>query len=68
MVREMRATEEAEAAARDLREQMDAWMREFERRHGRKPDFKEFLRYSPGPDLSLLDLERDRSLPRDIEL
>lgn len=68
MVREMRATEEAESAARDMHEQIDAWMHEFEQRHGRKPDFKEFLLYSPGPDLSLLDLERNRGLSRDIEL
>lgn len=31
-----------------------------------QPDFKEFL--LSGPDFSLLDLERPRDLPRDIDL
>lgn len=31
-----------------------------------KPDFKEFL--MNGPDLSVLDLERPKEMPRDIEL
>jgi prevent-host-death family protein len=33
---------------------------------GSKPDFKTFL--LSGPDLSALDLQRTRDLPRDIEL
>ena len=40
--------------------------REFRRLSGSTPDFKEFL--LSGPDLSLLDLERARDLPRDVEL
>ena len=39
---------------------------EFRRLIGSKPDFKEFL--LSGPDLSVLDLERPKELPRDIEL
>jgi prevent-host-death family protein len=39
---------------------------EFRRLTGDKPDFKEFL--MSAPDLSLLDLERQKELPRDIEL
>ncbi|MBC7953281.1 MAG: type II toxin-antitoxin system Phd/YefM family antitoxin [Rhodospirillaceae bacterium] len=40
---------------------------EYERLKGRKPSLVEFLRASPlvGADL---DIERDRSLPRDVEL
>lgn len=38
---------------------------EFRRLTGDKPDFKEFL--MSAPDLSLLDLERPREMPRDIE-
>jgi len=39
---------------------------EFRRLTGDKPDFKEFL--MSAPDLSVLDLERQKELPRDIEL
>jgi prevent-host-death family protein len=39
---------------------------EFRRMSGQKPDFKEFL--MSGPDLSVLDLERPREMPRDVEL
>jgi prevent-host-death family protein len=39
---------------------------EFRRLTGDKPDFKEFL--MSAPDLSVLDLERPREMPRDIEL
>jgi prevent-host-death family protein len=39
---------------------------EFRRIGEKKPDFKEFL--LSGPDLSVLDLERPKELPRDIEL
>ena len=39
---------------------------EFRRMGNEKPDFKEFL--LSGPDLSVLDLERPRELPRDVEL
>jgi prevent-host-death family protein len=39
---------------------------EFRRLTGNKPDFKDFL--LSGPDLSALDLERVRDLPRDVEL
>jgi prevent-host-death family protein len=39
---------------------------EFHRISRPRPDFKEFL--LSGPDLSLLDLERRRELPRDVEL
>ena len=39
---------------------------EFRRMSGEKPDFKEFL--LSGPDLSLLDLERPKEMPRDVEL
>ena len=35
-------------------------------RDGGKMDFKEFL--MSAPDLSVLDLERPRELPRDVEL
>lgn len=38
---------------------------EFRRLSGTRPDLKEFL--LAGPDLSVLELERDRSLPRDVE-
>ncbi|MDP9454662.1 MAG: prevent-host-death protein [Actinobacteria bacterium] len=37
-----------------------------EREEGKEMDFKEFL--MSGPDLSVLDLERPRELPRDVEL
>lgn len=40
--------------------------REFRRLTGATPDFKEFL--LSGPDFSVLDLERVRDLPRDVEL
>jgi prevent-host-death family protein len=40
--------------------------KEFHRLTGNKPDFKEFL--LSGPDLSVLDLDRVRDLPRDVEL
>jgi prevent-host-death family protein len=39
---------------------------EFDRLTGDRPDFIEFL--SNGPDLSELDLERDKTPMRDIEL
>lgn len=39
---------------------------EFRRLTGDKPDFKEFL--MGGPDLSVLDLERSRELPRKVDL
>ena len=39
---------------------------EFRRTGEKKPDFKEFL--LSGPDLSVLDLELPKGLPRDIEL
>ncbi len=39
---------------------------EFRRLTGEKPDFKEFL--MSGPDLSILDLERSRELPREVDL
>ena len=39
---------------------------EFRRMTGDKPDFKEFL--MSGPDLSILDLERSRELPREMDL
>lgn len=39
---------------------------EFRRLRGDKPDFKEFL--MSAPDLSALDLERPKEMPRDVEL
>ena len=39
---------------------------EYRRLTGDRPDFKEFL--MSAPDLSVLDLERPREMPRDIEL
>lgn len=39
---------------------------EFRRLTGDKPDFKEYL--MSAPDLSVLDLERPREMPRDVEL
>ena len=39
---------------------------EFRRMTGDKLDFKEFL--MSGPDLSILDLERSRELPREMDL
>jgi prevent-host-death family protein len=39
---------------------------EYRRLSGDKPDFKEFL--MSAPDLSVLDLERPREMPRDVEL
>ncbi len=39
---------------------------EFRRMSGEKPNFKEFL--LSGPDLSVLDLERPKEMPRDVEL
>ena len=39
---------------------------EFRRIGEKKPDFKEFL--LSDPDLSVLDLERPKELPRDVEL
>ena len=39
---------------------------EFHRLTGDKLDFKEFL--MSGPDLSILDLERSRELPREMDL
>ena len=40
--------------------------KEFDRLTGKKPDFIEYL--SNGPDLSELDLERDRTPMRDLDL
>lgn len=39
---------------------------EFRRLTGDKPEFKEFL--MSGPDLSILDLERSRDLPREVDI
>ena len=39
---------------------------EFRRMSGEKPTFKEYL--MSAPDLSVLDLERPKEFPRDIEL
>jgi prevent-host-death family protein len=39
---------------------------EYRRLSGDKPNFKEFL--MSAPDLSVLDLERPREMPRDVEL
>jgi hypothetical protein len=39
---------------------------EYRRLRGDVPDFKEFL--LAGPDLEQLDLRRDPSLPREVEL
>lgn len=39
---------------------------EYRRLAGDRPDFKEFL--MNGPDLSVLDLERSKETPREIEL
>ena len=39
---------------------------EYKRLTGKKLDFKEFL--ASGPDWTDLELERDKSLPRDVEL
>ena len=39
---------------------------DYRRLSGNTPDFKTFL--LSGPDLSALDLERSKDLPRDIEL
>ena len=39
---------------------------EYERLRGQRPSFTEFL--LNGPDFSQLELERDRSLPREVEL
>lgn len=39
---------------------------EFRRLTGNRPGFKEFL--MSGPDLSVLDLEHRREMPRDVEL
>ena len=41
---------------------------EFRRLTGNKPDFRDFLLSESGPDLSLLDLERQRDLPREVEI
>lgn len=38
---------------------------EYERLAGRKPSFKEYL--TSGPSFEGLDLERDQSLPREVE-
>ncbi len=38
---------------------------EYRRLSGQKPDFKEFL--MSAPDLSVLNLERPREMPRDVE-
>lgn len=40
--------------------------REYQRLTGEKPDFKEFLVNAPA--LDELDIRRDRSLPREVEL
>ncbi|CAN5906637.1 hypothetical protein BH23ACT11_BH23ACT11_00450 [soil metagenome] len=39
---------------------------EYRRLTGKKQDFKEFL--MSGPDLSVLDLERHREFPREVDL
>jgi prevent-host-death family protein len=39
---------------------------EYRRLINDKPDFKEFL--MNGPDLSILDLDRPRELPREVDL
>jgi prevent-host-death family protein len=39
---------------------------EFRRMSGQKPDFKESL--MGAPDLSVLDLERPKEIPRDVDL
>jgi prevent-host-death family protein len=39
---------------------------EFRRMNGEKPTFKEFL--LSAPDLSVLDLERPKEFPRNVEL
>lgn len=39
---------------------------EYHRLRGNVPNFKEFL--TTGPDLDALELQRDRGLPRDVEL
>ncbi|CAN5750047.1 hypothetical protein BH24ACT22_BH24ACT22_10040 [soil metagenome] len=39
---------------------------EYRKLIGDKPDFKEFL--MNGPDLSVLDLERPREFPREVDL
>lgn len=39
---------------------------EYRRLSGKKQDFKEFL--MSGPDLSILDLERSRDLPREVDI
>lgn len=45
---------------------VEEFRRMSERESGRKPDFKEFL--MSGPDLSVLDLERSKEMPRDVGL
>jgi prevent-host-death family protein len=44
----------------------EEFRRTSERESERKPDFKEFL--LSGPDLSVLDRERPKEMPRDVEL
>jgi prevent-host-death family protein len=41
---------------------------EYRRLAGKKQDFRDFLLDPDGPDLSVLDLERSKDLPRDVEL
>jgi prevent-host-death family protein len=41
---------------------------EFRRMTGERQDFRDFLLDPDGPDLSVLDLERRKDLPRDVEL
>jgi prevent-host-death family protein len=41
---------------------------EFHRLTGNKPDLRDFLLAESGPDLSLLDLERQRDFPREVDL
>ena len=41
-------------------------VREYRRLRGVPMDFKEFL--MSGPDFSLLDLERQKDLPREVDL
>lgn len=45
---------------------VEEFRRMSEREGGRKPDSKELL--MSGPDLSVLDLERPKEMPRDVEL
>lgn len=41
---------------------------EYRRLTGDEPDLRDFLLDPDGPDLSILNLERRKDLPRDVEL